>query len=61
MQTVKFARVRATQDPDRDMDTPGKHYGNNAPGTFKLSNKRFAALVFNLRTTRGAFVAKGVK
>ncbi|AXG66333.1 hypothetical protein SEA_ANNADREAMY_254 [Streptomyces phage Annadreamy] len=58
-QTVKYARVRAIQDPDRDLDTPGTYYGNNAPGSFRLNNKRFARLVFTMRTTRGAHVAKG--
>lgn len=60
-QTVKYARARAIQDPDRDRDTHGTYYGNNAPGSFRLNNKRFARLMFAMRNTRGAFVVRGEK
>ena len=60
-QTVKYARVRAIQDPDRDLDTPGKHYGNNAPGAFRLPLDSWLPLFFATRNTRGACVAAGVK
>ena len=60
-QSVKYARVRAIQDPDRDRDNHGTYYGNNAPGHFRLNNKRFARLMFTMRTTRGTFVVRGEK
>lgn len=28
-QTIKFAGIRASQDPDRSTDTPGIYYGLN--------------------------------
>lgn len=60
-QSVKYARARASQDPNRCADTHGTYYGNNAPGHFRLSNKRFARLMFTMRTTRGTFLVRGEK
>lgn len=58
-QTVKYARVRAIQDPDHAKDNAGIHYGNNVPGITFLSSERFIIPFFAWRTTRGAIVRGG--
>lgn len=58
-QTVKYARARAIQDPDRAKDNPGVHYGNNVPGIMFLSSERFIPPFFMWRITRGAIAAGG--
>jgi hypothetical protein len=58
-QTVKYARVRAIQDPDRTKDNGGTHYGSNAVGSFRLDMDSWLSLFFATRTTRGAHVRAG--
>lgn len=58
-QTVKYARVRAIQDPDRDLDTPGTHYGSNAHGAFRLPLDSWVSMFFNTRVTHGAHIRAG--
>jgi hypothetical protein len=50
MQTVKFASVRASADPDRDSIDHGIYYGNNIPGGSSSGNS-----ILRIRTTRAAF------
>ena len=60
-QTIRYAKVRASQDPDRGMDTPGTYYGSNAHGSFRLSGNDWAVLFFRVRTTHGAYIRAGVR
>ncbi len=50
MQTIKFASMRAGNDPDRDTVDNGIYYGGNVPGPYRKYAKGTMT-----RTNRGAF------
>ena len=53
MQTLKFAAMRAGNDPDRDSVDHGTYYANNLPGIRKYRKE--------VRVTRGAWRKRGSK
>lgn len=57
--TVKFGRLRAKGDPDRDIDTPGTLYRNNMMGSASPGACRKRTYTAKIRVTRGVSLAPG--
>lgn len=55
-QTIKFGKVRAKNDPDRDATTHGIYYGCNMN---RNSQTDKFGWVFRVKTTHGTFVKRG--
>ena len=55
-QTVKYARVRASQDPDRTAEKGGTYFGNNLPGTFRIGMERWSRAALSWSTRYGATI-----
>lgn len=53
-QTLKFGRIRASNDPDRDRTTHGTYYGKNWNGGISYSKTRVV-----YANTRGTWIKRG--